>query len=180
MLYTVEMTRMKPYVPIIVDVEASGFGSLSYPIEIGLALPDGERYCALIAPDPSWVHWDPEAEALHGLSRDRLITNGKSPKEVCKSLNALLKGKTLYTDGWTFDYPWIRTLFCAGQEDIAFRVSALEMMLKEEDFLSWDKTKAMIRDKMGAGRHRASWDARVIQETFLELQSQKNRACVPQ
>ncbi|MBU2924674.1 hypothetical protein [Colwellia sp. 4_MG-2023] len=166
---------MKPYVPIIVDVEASGFGSLSYPVEIGIALPNGERYCSLIAPDPTWLHWDPEAEALHGLSRDKLITNGKSPKEVCQSLNALLKGETLYSDGWTVDYPWIRTLFQAGREDITFRVSALEMVLKEEDFLSWDKTKAMVREKIGAGRHRASWDARVIQETFLELQSQKKK-----
>ncbi|MDO6488636.1 hypothetical protein Q4503_13090 [Colwellia sp. 6_MG-2023] len=90
-------------------------------------------------------------------------------------MNALLKGETLYSDGWTVDYPWIRTLFQAGREDITFRVSALEMVLKEEDFLSWDKTKAMVREKIGAGRHRASWDARVIQETFLELQSQKKK-----
>ena len=66
-------TNTKLNTPIFVDVEASGFGSLSYPIEIGIALPDGNRYCTLIAPAPSWVHWDPKAEALHGLSRERLI-----------------------------------------------------------------------------------------------------------
>jgi len=158
MLRTVEITRMKQYIPIIVDVEASGFGSSSYPIEIGLALPDGERYCALIAPEPSWIHWDPKAEALHGLSREKLISNGKSPKEICQKLNSLLKGKTLYSDAWTFDYPWIRTLFNAA---------------KEEDFQTWDSTKEAIRKKIDGKRHRASLDARIIQETYIALQSNK-------
>lgn len=163
----------KPYTPIIVDVEASGFGSRSYPIEIGVALPNGDRYCTLIAPAPEWVHWDPKAEALHGLTRERIIAKGTPPEEVCQRLNTLFKGKTLYTDGWTVDYPWIRSLFQAGREEPGFSVSALEMILKEEDLQQWDNTKAMIRKKIGAGRHRASWDARVIQETFLALQAQK-------
>jgi len=170
---TTGTTRTKPYTPIILDIEASGFGSLSYPIEIGIALSNGNRYCTLIAPPPAWVHWDSAAEALHGLSRETLIANGKTPEEVCQSLNALLKGETLYTDGWTVDYPWIRTLFHAGREEIGFSVSALEMILKEEDLRYWDTTKAMVRKKIGGGRHRASWDARVIQETFMTVQARR-------
>ena len=34
--------------PLIIDVEASGFGPTSYPIEIGLALDDGHKYCILV------------------------------------------------------------------------------------------------------------------------------------
>ena len=30
--------------PIIIDIEASGFGRGSYPIEIGYHMPDGESY----------------------------------------------------------------------------------------------------------------------------------------
>ena len=48
--------------PLIIDVEASGFGGASYPIEIGVALDDGHKYCALILPEPEWTHWDAAAE----------------------------------------------------------------------------------------------------------------------
>ena len=34
--------------PDIIDIEASGFGPDSYPIEIGVALSSGEKYCSLI------------------------------------------------------------------------------------------------------------------------------------
>ncbi|WDP84202.1 MAG: hypothetical protein HUN05_02695 [Desulfobacter sp.] len=58
--------------PYIVDVEASGFGSQSYPIEIGLALGPDTRYCSLIIPSPQWTHWDKAAEKTHAISRDLL------------------------------------------------------------------------------------------------------------
>ena len=32
--------------PIVMDVEASGFGRDSYPIEIGCVMPDGRRECS--------------------------------------------------------------------------------------------------------------------------------------
>lgn len=36
--------------PNNIDVEASGFGGESYPIEVGVALDDDTKYCALIQP----------------------------------------------------------------------------------------------------------------------------------
>tara|TARA_E500000331_G_C17248663_1_gene710151 strand:+ start:892 stop:1038 length:147 start_codon:yes stop_codon:yes gene_type:complete len=42
--------------PLIVDVEASGFVGDSYPIEIGLALEGGSKFCTLITPAPDWTH----------------------------------------------------------------------------------------------------------------------------
>ena len=44
--------------PIIIDVEGSGFGGLSHPIEIGVALADDTKYCALIMLAADWTHWD--------------------------------------------------------------------------------------------------------------------------
>ena len=41
--------------PPILDVEASGFGPGSYPIEIGYVLGDGTAYCTLISPAISWT-----------------------------------------------------------------------------------------------------------------------------
>ena len=55
--------------PAILDMEASGFGRDSYPIEVGYVLPDGRTRCTLIRPAPHWVHWDPAAEQLHHIPR---------------------------------------------------------------------------------------------------------------
>ncbi len=38
--------------PTVIDVEASGFGAGSYPIEVGVAFPDGRSWCCLIRPEP--------------------------------------------------------------------------------------------------------------------------------
>ena len=42
---------------ITIDVEASGFGVGSYPIEVGVAFPDGGTQCYLIKPEHDWIHW---------------------------------------------------------------------------------------------------------------------------
>jgi hypothetical protein len=39
---------MQPIRPNIIDIEASGFGVDSYPIEVGIVLSTGQKYCALI------------------------------------------------------------------------------------------------------------------------------------
>ena len=85
--------------PLIVDVEASGFGGTSYPIEIGVALDDGHKYCSLVHPEPDWTHWDLEAERVHRIPRDLLETYGRPVREVAQTLNELLATRTVYTDG---------------------------------------------------------------------------------
>ena len=37
--------------PTILDIEASGFGRGSYPIEIGFSAGDGVLFCGLIVPE---------------------------------------------------------------------------------------------------------------------------------
>ena len=51
-------------VPACLDMEASGFGRHSYPIEVGFVLGDGQSWCTLIRPAADWTHWDPAAERL--------------------------------------------------------------------------------------------------------------------
>jgi hypothetical protein len=153
-------------VPAILDVEASGFGAASYPVEVGLVLADGRRYCSLIAPAAHWAHWDPGAAAMHGLTREHLAISGKPVATVARELNALAAGQTLYCDGWAVDYPWLRTLYQAAQLSMSFRVSAIEMLLSEQDLSAWDDIKAAKREEIGEPRHRASGDAWVIQETY--------------
>jgi len=158
------------FVPHIVDVEASGFGSRSYPIEIGLALASGKRYCALVAPQPEWTHWDSDAQKLHGLSREQIVELGKPPRVVAAELNALLRTQTVYSDGWVVDYPWLRTLFEAAKQEMTFHVSPLEQLLQEQDFAGWDETKQQLGAREPMQRHRASIDALLIQQTYIALQ----------
>ena len=93
------------------DIEASGFGRHSYPIEIGYVLPDGGGYCTLVRPEAAWTHWDAEAQRLHGISRDAVLLHGRPALEIARHLNQVLRGQTVYTDGWANDYSWIGTLF---------------------------------------------------------------------
>ncbi len=154
--------------PIIIDVEASGFGGTSYPIEIGIALDDGTKYCSLISPAPDWQHWDCGAEKVHGIARDLLQTYGRPAREVAASLNALLAGKTLYSDGWVVDKPWLTTLFHAARLSMTFSVSPLELILTEQQMDRWHVTKARILAAERDLRHRASFDAWVVQQTYRQ------------
>lgn len=46
----------RPVQPLIIDLEASGFGRDSYPIEVGVALDYDRKFCSLIRPQPQWAH----------------------------------------------------------------------------------------------------------------------------
>ena len=156
----------QPREPLIVDVEASGFGGFSYPIEVGLALEGGAKFCTLIAPAPDWTHWDEDAEQVHRVSRDILETYGRPLRDVALFLNEILAGRTVYTDGWVVDKPWLTTLFHAAGVSMDFSVSPLEMILSPDQMAVWHETKDRVIEDMELTRHRASFDALIIQETY--------------
>ncbi|WP_085445456.1 hypothetical protein [Magnetofaba australis] len=159
--------------PLIVDVEASGFGPFSYPIEVGLALDQGQKYCSLVIPAPDWTHWDEQAESVHHVSRDILREYGKPIEAVAKELNRLLQNKIVYTDGWVVDKPWLDKLFYESRIRPEFTVSCLEMILSEEQMEIWHATKDRIEEEMDVQRHRASNDAYLIQKTWLKTRNGK-------
>ena len=152
--------------PIIIDLEASGFGGTSYPIEVGVAAEDSTKYCSLIMPAADWTHWDAEAEKIHRIARDILETYGKPVRDVAEDLNKLYAGKTLYSDGWVVDKPWMVQLFYAAGIEMRFFVSPLEMILSEAQMARWHDTKDQLLTELKERRHRASFDAWVIQETY--------------
>ncbi|MFT4563003.1 MAG: hypothetical protein ACI9BW_002755 [Gammaproteobacteria bacterium] len=152
----------------IVDIEGSGFGGRSYPIEVGVAMPDGGKYCSLVRPPTQWTHWDDSAEQVHHISRDTLHSHGRPVVEVAGELNERFAGETLYSDGWVVDKPWLITLFFAACIDMEFRVSPLEMILSEPQMAIWHETKDHISVNSDSPRHRASHDAWVIQETYKQ------------
>lgn len=152
--------------PYIIDIEASSLSSHSYPIEVGLALDDGERICFLIKPEKDWTEWDKAAEDVHHITQKVLRVCGKPVTEVAKILNKRLEGKTLYSDGWVVDKPWISKLFYAAGIDMAFEVSPIERILSEKQMNIWHNTKDRVLMESQLTRHRASNDAWVIQETY--------------
>jgi hypothetical protein len=156
-----------PHPPCIIDIEASGFGSYSYPIEIGVIDERGERFCKLIKPFDDWVHWDKSAEHLHGISQNTLFSHGVAGTQMCIELNALFNKKTLYTDAWSVDSVWLNKLFDRAAMTKTFSISALEMIMTESQIDKWDRAKQTFIKQSGIQRHRASSDAFIIQETFL-------------
>ena len=155
--------------PTIIDVEASGFGKGSYPVEVGLVLPDGSRHCYLIAPARRWTYWDEAAEEVHGISREVLSCYGRPLLDVAWRLNELLRNKTVYSDAWSFDMSWLGKLYDAANMQQTFRVAGIAELIDEYQREQWHAVKQQVAAELGLRRHRASGDARILQETWRRL-----------
>jgi hypothetical protein len=152
--------------PAIIDIEASGFGRDSYPIEVGVVLPDRRSFCHIIRPAAHWTMWDKGAEAVHGISRRLLLEKGRPPAEVADTLNRLLGGRTLYTDAWGHDISWIGKLYELAGLPQRFTLDSLRSLISERQVALWHPTKEQVILELNLTRHRASTDAMILQETF--------------
>ena len=90
---------------------------------------------------------------------------------MAAELNALLGARTVYSDGWVVDNPWLIKLFDACKVKAEFRVSALEMILSEAQMSIWHETKDEVIRDLYLKRHRASYDAYIIQETWIRTKN---------
>ena len=154
--------------PILLDIEASGFGRGSYPIEVGLARSDGSICAFLIQPLDEWTHWDPKAELLHGISRGRLKREGYPVVEVARWLNdELSEAGIAYSDSWGYDNTWLSLLFHHAGMLPRFRLEALRRLLSDRQLALWKRTKEALIAERGIRRHRAGEDARLLQLTYL-------------
>lgn len=161
----------RPACPTIIDIEASGFGSHSYPIEIGVVKGDGERYCALIERQAGWDHWSDSAQAVHGITRELLAKRGRKPREICEELNFFLGDITAYSDAWTHDSPWLNQLFFAARINPSFHLSPIELIVTEAQLMLWDESKKRLERQLDITRHRASGDAFLIQQTYVQTRA---------
>ena len=152
-----------------IDVEASGLGVGSYPIEVGVAMADTSMHCTLIRPDDDWIHWDNQAEDLHGITREILLVNGKSILKVAMLLNEWLDGQTVYSDAWGNDSCWLGLLFERASLQQRFKIDSVVSLLSQEQIALWHSKKLEVTKKMDLKRHRASSDALILQKTLLEL-----------
>jgi hypothetical protein len=163
------MTQKPTTPPPVIDVEASGFGAKSYPIEVGFVMPDGKTWCTLIVPMPDWTHWDESAEQVHGIARDLLDQYGRAANDVAQEMNRMLQGMTVYTDAWYQDFNWISRLFDAADTVPSFRLEDLRSLLDDDAAARWHATRDQVQSEMTTPRHRASNDAKVLQTTLVRV-----------
>ncbi|CAN5432291.1 hypothetical protein BH09PSE5_BH09PSE5_21450 [soil metagenome] len=161
--------------PTILDMEASGFGRDSYPVEVGFVLPNGKSFCSLIRPAPQWTHWDDAAQALHHISRDLAVRRGHEPVEVARALNEQLAGQIVYSDGWVNDYTWLAVLFERAGLSPSFKLESLRSLLTEDEAEVWHVVKQQVSNELHLQRHRASTDALLLQMTWRRLAEQRQQ-----
>lgn len=163
--------------PIIIDIEASGFGQGSYPIEVGYVDRHGKPWCSLITPCNGWLHWNQVAEKLHHISRETLLDHGKSIDVVANHLNEVLLNQTVYSDGWLHDYTWLNLLFEVANTTPHFKLDDLRSILSPYQQSVWHTTKQSILNELQISRHRASADAKVLQMTWLKTARNEALVC---
>lgn len=152
--------------PSIIDLEASGFGRQSYPIEVGYILGNGDTFCSLIKPAEGWDRWDQSAEDVHGISQEILLSVGKPISEIAQTINEQLSGSTIYSDAWGNDSSWLGLLFDEANMPMRFRMDSIRSLLTEEQAARWHDTKEKVIESISLKRHRASADAAILQKTF--------------
>ncbi len=157
--------------PCVIDIEASGFGRSSYPIEVGYVLGDGRARCMLVAPAPGWTHWDEGAAQVHGITRAALLQHGLGVHEVAAALNADLAGLVAYCDGWAHDYAWLGALYEAAGLSPSFKLETVNRLLGDTQLSQLDDHRRQALADMGLTRHRASNDARALQLALHRVRS---------
>lgn len=149
---------------IAIDFEASCLPQYgrSFPIEVGIASPQGWSRSWLIRPHPSWDGWEwsVEAEALHGITIDRLHREGIDASEVAARLRAAVQGCEVVADSFVDD-GWSRTLFAAAGEAEHIPVRCLAGLRAFHEADAARLTSAIAEaDRHRGQRHRAEDDAR--------------------
>ncbi|MBI1366917.1 MAG: hypothetical protein GC153_13300 [Alphaproteobacteria bacterium] len=158
-----------------IDLEASGLGAKSWPVEVGWAFETGEPTSMLVRPDNSWSDdaWDPKAEALHGLSRDRLEREGRPAQDVCAAMNAALAGCEVYSDAPDWDGFWLFRLYSAAGAKQAFALRDYGRLMRP--LTAGCEPALFVRaSRLAPRRHRAAADARHLQTLYrLALESRR-------
>lgn len=168
---------MADALPVFLDVEASGFGAGSYPIEVGCILPDGRTFCCLVRPPEGWRHWDQSAEAVHHITREVLMQHGLPIEDVVCRLDEALRGQDVYSDAWGNDYAWLSRLYDEVDRVPRFHLRSLRELLSEAQAARWHAVKKEVSEELHTTRHRASNDARVLQAAYARLCSEAKPVC---
>jgi len=156
--------------PIIIDVESSGTGPGSYPVEIGLAMPDGKTHCFLIKPASQWLHWDKRNEQVHHISQATLVAAGKDVGTVALALNSILKGEVAFCEKWGMAITWMSLLYYTARVPQMFTIESLHSLARQPKINTWNALRQTITEEISPQRRRASTDALILQKTYTRSQ----------
>lgn len=154
------------------DFEASSL--LGYPIEVGFAriwkngdIQSAARLIFVDAWDEAEDLWDPNAEAIHGITREQLHAEGRSAREVMEWLNDQFADvDEAYCDGGGHDQAWLRELTheAGVQPDFFLRDIAIAFEHPDISEVRFEQAKkAFLNRKV---LHRAEADARDLAHLF--------------
>jgi hypothetical protein len=150
-----------------IDIEASGLGPQSFPIEVGWALLDGVSGSVLIKPASGWISeaWDEAAEGLHGIPWAQLTAQGQSAWAVADKLNGLLNRCILVlSDAPQMDGFWLDRLFDQTSADRRFELTEFDRCIRRT-FPRFDLDAALI-DADDSRAHRAQADALLLRRVW--------------
>jgi len=151
----------------VIDFEASGLTKNSYPIEVGVT--NGKlEYQAIIRPYEHWTHWSEEAETIHHISRDSLLSEGISPNHIAIELNNLLVAQVVYCDSLHWDRFWCNVLFSDSGMSPSFKLVDIQELVSNSDSVleAFLEHKSKLESSGRFALHRALDDARIIQESL--------------
>mgnify|MGYP003632353500 FL=1 len=155
--------------PIFIDFEASSLDLLSsYPIEVGICLPNSETRSWLIKPHILWKDWSEKAARIHGIAQTTLQEEGQEISDVIAELNSVITG-TVYCDAWAFDSFWLHRLFKAGKCNPNFELDSITSILDSEQIDQWQDVRAGVIDDLKLARHRAANDALILHKTWKKI-----------
>ena len=162
--------------PAFIDFEASSLDLIaSYPIEVGICMPDGTLHSWLISPHVLWQDWSESAEKIHGISREALEADGVGIDEVARALNKLLP-EQVFCDAWTFDSFWLHRLFRAAKINPDFQLESISALLDAKQVRQWSALRQQVITELGLPVHRAANDALILHKTWQRIAPEDNPA----
>ena len=156
--------------PTFIDIEASSLSEISFPIEVAWSDCDGAVRSYLIRPQWDWNDWSPNAEYLHGLSREEITAKGLPADWVAQELNTALRGTVVYSDAPEFDGFWLQRLVEASSVEMEFELRHFDTLFPDVSpnriaFHAWPAKQA------AGGQHRAAVDVKYLQELYRLLKA---------
>lgn len=113
-----------------IDIEASGLMAGAFPVEVAW-LSAGGIGEVLVSPSGIWdeTRWDPDAEAMHGLTLNEVKRRGRHPRVAAASLEAALSGRLVFSDSPVHDAAWADMLHQAGGVARSYRIETVGRLL---------------------------------------------------
>ena len=150
-----------------IDLEASGLGPKSWPIEIGWGFVNWPVRDLLIKPADDWslTAWEKSAEDLHGISIDELLIKGTPVLEAALILNAAFANAEVYSDAPDYDGFWLYRLFEAAGVRANFKLHDLAALLEP---LASSSPAELVKkaEQRQPHTHRAGQDVRHMQALY--------------